>query len=80
MVFDRSWYNRAGVERVLGFCTDDQYKLFLERRAARINCISHLLTVIPYEHMKMPRPDMPLRQDAGDYVRPPRNLYRNVPT
>ncbi len=30
VIFDRSWYNRAGVERVLGFCTDDQAKRFLE--------------------------------------------------
>lgn len=29
MLFDRSWYNRAGVERVMGFCTDDQYERFL---------------------------------------------------
>ncbi len=28
-VFDRSWYNRAGVEKVMGFCTDDQYERFL---------------------------------------------------
>jgi polyphosphate kinase 2 len=28
-IFDRSWYNRAGVERVMGFCTDDQAKRFL---------------------------------------------------
>lgn len=28
-LFDRSWYNRAGVERVMGFCTDDEYKEFL---------------------------------------------------
>ncbi len=27
--FDRSWYNRAGVERVMGFCTDDEYQDFL---------------------------------------------------
>jgi polyphosphate kinase 2 len=27
--FDRSWYNRAGVERVMGFCTDEEYKDFL---------------------------------------------------
>ncbi|PZO35095.1 MAG: polyphosphate kinase 2 [Shackletoniella antarctica] len=27
--FDRSWYNRAGVERVMGFCTDDQYNEFM---------------------------------------------------
>ena len=30
VIFDRSWYNRAGVERVMGFCTDEQYEKFLE--------------------------------------------------
>ena len=29
VLFDRSWYNRGGVERVFGFCTDDEYKEFL---------------------------------------------------
>jgi polyphosphate kinase 2 len=29
VLFDRSWYNRAGVERVMGFCTDDEYEDFL---------------------------------------------------
>ena len=29
-IFDRSWYNRAGVERVLGFCTEEEAKSFLE--------------------------------------------------
>lgn len=29
VIFDRSWYNRAGVERVLGFCSDDEYELFM---------------------------------------------------
>ena len=29
-IFDRSWYNRAGVERVMGFCTEDQARRFLE--------------------------------------------------
>ncbi|MER5965981.1 polyphosphate kinase 2 [Streptomyces sp. NPDC002057] len=29
--FDRSWYNRAGVERVMGFCTDEEYALFLRQ-------------------------------------------------
>jgi polyphosphate kinase len=32
--FDRSWYNRAGVERVMGFCTDDEYERFLEQAPA----------------------------------------------
>src|SRR3954470_17517192 len=30
VIFDRSWYNRAGVERVMGFCTEDQVKTFLD--------------------------------------------------
>jgi polyphosphate kinase 2 len=31
VLFDRSWYNRAGVERVLGFCTPQEYQLFLRQ-------------------------------------------------
>ena len=30
VIFDRSWYNRAGVEHVMGFCTKEQYRTFLE--------------------------------------------------
>jgi polyphosphate kinase 2 len=30
VIFDRSWYNRAGVEKVMGFCTDEEYEGFLE--------------------------------------------------
>ncbi|MBB0967898.1 polyphosphate kinase 2 [Dietzia aerolata] len=31
VLFDRSWYNRAGVERVMGFCTDAQYETFMQQ-------------------------------------------------
>jgi polyphosphate kinase len=31
VLFDRSWYNRAGVEKVMGFCTDDQYREFMQQ-------------------------------------------------
>jgi polyphosphate kinase 2 len=31
VLFDRSWYNRAGVEKVMGFCTKDEYEQFLEQ-------------------------------------------------
>ena len=31
MLFDRSWYNRAGVERVMGFCTDQEYEVFMKQ-------------------------------------------------
>jgi polyphosphate kinase 2 (PPK2 family) len=31
VLFDRSWYNRAGVERVMGYCTPQEYKLFMQQ-------------------------------------------------
>ena len=31
VLFDRSWYNRAGVERVMGFCTNDEYREFMRQ-------------------------------------------------
>jgi polyphosphate kinase 2 len=31
VLFDRSWYNRAGVEHVMGFCTDDEYRRFMHQ-------------------------------------------------
>ena len=34
VIFDRSWYNRAGVERVMGFCTEEQVEAFLKVRSA----------------------------------------------
>lgn len=38
VLFNRSWYNRAGVERVMGFCTDEEYEEFMQ-------------TVLDFEHM-----------------------------
>ncbi|MEN2740306.1 polyphosphate kinase 2 [Microbacterium sp. X-17] len=34
VMFDRSWYNRAGVERVMGFCTPDEYETFMDQTPA----------------------------------------------
>jgi polyphosphate kinase 2 len=34
VMFDRSWYNRAGVERVMGFCTDEEYRTFMDQAPA----------------------------------------------
>jgi len=53
VLFDRSWYNRAGVERVMGFCTEDEYQEFLrscpefERMLVRagINLIKYWFSV-----------------------------------
>jgi polyphosphate kinase 2 len=151
VIFDRSWYNRAGVERVMGFCSEEQAKRFLQvvplfeklmvesgiillkywlevspeeqtrrlesriddgrkiwklspmvlksysrwyeyslardemfaatdtawapwhvvrsdyKRRARLNCISHLLSQIPYEEAPREKIKLPKRQKPGDY-------------
>lgn len=163
VLFDRSWYNRAGVERVMGFCTDSEYNEFLrscpefermlirsgiqiikywfsvsdeeqERRfqkrmkdrtrswklspmdvesrsrwieyskakdtmfahtdikqarwhvvkadvkkCARLNCISHFLSMIPYKDLTPTPPKLPPRPEAGTYVRPPLKDQEFVP-
>ena len=155
VLFDRSWYNRAGVERVMGFCTDEEYREFMRscpefermlvrsgiilikywfsvsdeeqerrfqarltdptkrwklspmdlesrarwveysrakdemfkytdikqapwyvvnadvKRHARLNCIHHLLTMIPYEDLTPEPIKLPPRQADVGYVRPP---------
>ena len=164
VLFDRSWYNRAGVERVMGFCTDDEYSEFLrscplfeemliksgiilikywfsvsddeqERRfkeridnpikrwklspmdlksrehwveysrakdmmqkftdtdqspwnivdadnkkKARLNCISHLLTRIPYKEIRPAKIKLSPRQKDDGYLRPPKTSQHWVPT
>lgn len=155
VLFDRSWYNRAGVEYVMGFCTEEEHKEFLrscpefermlvrsgiklikywfsisdeeqeerfqarikdrtkrwklsemdvesranwveyskakdimfahtdikqapwyvvnadEKRRARLNCINHLLSLIPYEDIPPEEVVLPSRQREVGYVRPP---------
>jgi polyphosphate kinase 2 len=39
VLFDRSWYNRAGVERVMGYCSDAEYRLFMDQ----VPALEHLL-------------------------------------
>ena len=162
--FDRSWYNRAGVEHVMGFCTEKQYNNFLQdcpefermlvrsgiillkywfsvsdeeqerrfqsrtidparrwklipmdlesrdkwieyskakdamfshtnipeapwftveaddKKRARLNCIHHLLTKIPYQDMTPPAMELPKRKAADNYARPPRNEQFFIPS
>jgi len=163
VLFDRSWYNRAGVERVMGFCTEEEYLEFLrtcpeiertlvrsgiilikywfsvsdeeqERRfraritdptkrwklspmdlqsrsrwleyskakdrmfahtdikqcpwyiveadvkkRARLNCISHLLSIIPYQDLTPEPVELPPRQSDTGYIRPPISDQTFVP-
>ncbi len=163
VIFDRSWYNRAGVERVMGFCTEDEVTRFLQicpeweraivqsgiilikywfevsqkeqtrrflarindgrkiwklspmdleshrrwydysrardemlaatdtsfapwfvvnaddKRRARLNCISHLLSLVPYKEVEREQVKLPKRQKAHGYVEPKNRRYNVVP-
>ncbi len=49
VLFDRSWYNRAGVEKVMGFCTEQQYQNFLHTCPAFENMLMDSgITLIKY--------------------------------
>ncbi len=162
-LFDRSWYNRAGVERVMGFCTDEEYQEFLRscpsfermiirsgiilikywfsvsdeeqekrfhariedptkrwklspmdlesrrkwedyskakdemfaytdikqapwyvvnadnKKKARLNCIIHLLSMIPYKDLTPAPIKLPPREDIKGYIRPPISDQTFVP-
>ena len=162
VIFDRSWYNRALVERVMGFCTEEQARYFLrmcpevedafvrsgiilikywievsqeeqtrrflarihdgrkiwklsamdleshrrwydysrardammaatdtkvapwyvvladDKRRARLNCIAHLLSLIPYKDLPRTRVKLPKRQKPNGYKEPARH-YNHVP-
>ncbi|MBP1595654.1 MAG: hypothetical protein H6Q05_1031 [Acidobacteria bacterium] len=163
VLFDRSWYNRAGVERVMGFCTEEEHREFLrscpefermlirsgiilikywfsvsddeqerrfqariedptkrwklspmdlasrskwldyskakdemfaytdikqapwwvvnadDKKRARLNCIAHLLGMIPYEDLTPESIALPARQSDAGYVRPPMTDQNFVP-
>jgi hypothetical protein len=49
------------------------------KKRARINCITHLLSKIPYEDLTPEGLDLPVRQRDTGYVRPPMNSQRFVP-
>ena len=49
------------------------------KRNARLNCIAHLLSMVPYEVHEAPRLDLPKRQPDEGYVRPDRSTMTYVP-
>ncbi|TJV07838.1 MAG: polyphosphate kinase 2, partial [Mesorhizobium sp.] len=72
VIFDRSWYNRPGVERVMGFCSDKQARRFLEQAPtfetalveSGITLLKYFLDVSEEEQERRfrQRADDPLRQ------------------
>ena len=51
-----------------------------DKRRARLNCIAHLLSMIPYEDVIPPPLKLPKRQDDANYVRPPISDQTFVPS
>ena len=72
VLFNRSWYNRAGVERVMGFCSDEEYELFLKTAPQFEELLAHCgVSLVKYyldisrkeqERRLKQRRDDPLRQ------------------
>jgi polyphosphate kinase len=50
-----------------------------DKRRARLNCIAHLLSLVPYEDVLETPLELPPRPPESDYQRPPRELFRYVP-
>ena len=50
-----------------------------DKRRARLNCVAHLLSVVPYGEVSTPVLALPPRPPASDYERPPRDLFHYVP-
>ena len=50
-----------------------------DKRRARLNCMAHLLSLVPYEDVLETPLELPPRPHEADYERPPRELFRYVP-
>jgi len=50
-----------------------------DKKRARLNCIAHLLSAIPYQPKDLPAVEIPPRQSDAGYIRPPRELFTYVP-
>src|SRR5207244_1477533 len=79
VLFDRSWYNRAGIEHVLGFCTPQQYQRFLRQCPIFERLlVEDGIILIKYLFSVWDKEQGPRQSDDG-YVRPPKDLYTYVP-
>jgi hypothetical protein len=51
-----------------------------DKKRARLNCITHLLSLIPYKEIPYKKIEIPHRQDTADYIRPPKDTQTYVPS
>jgi polyphosphate kinase 2 len=77
VIFDRSWYNRAGVERVMGFCTEEQAKTFLDAVPAVEKAIIES-GVILLKYWLEVSPDEQTRR-IKDRITDPRKIWKLSP-
>jgi hypothetical protein len=90
VLFDRSWYNRAGVEKVMGYCTDAEYERFLDQAPVfermlvddGVLLFKYWLSVDQAEQEERWPSGPPIRSSAGNFAdrsEGPRALYRLHP-
>ena len=75
-------YSRAKDEKFVHTDVDEAPWYVVEgddKRRARLNCIAHLLSIVPYQDVLETPVELPPRPPESDYERPPRDLYRYVP-
>jgi hypothetical protein len=79
----RRWYDYSRARDAMFAATDTDFSPWYvvnadDKRRARLNCIAHLLSQIPYEDVPMEKVKLPKRQKGSGYVAPERP-YRFVP-
>ena len=68
VIFDRSWYNRAGVERVMGFCPEDQVKRFLTKTPAVERAVIGSGNILPKYWLEMSEAEQTRRLKPASMV------------
>jgi hypothetical protein len=78
------WYDYSRARDDMLAATDTQYAPWYivdsnDQRRARLNCISHLLSLIPYKEIKRDKIKLPKRQKRKGYEEPLNRSYKHVP-
>ena len=82
--FHRRWYDYSRARDAMLLATDTPFAPWYivnadDKKRARINCISHLLSLIPYENIKQAPVELPKRQKPHGYTEPKNRRYNTVP-
>ena len=77
VIFDRSWYNRAGVERVMGFCSEDEVKTFLKATPLFENAMVHSGIILLKYWLEVSEAEQTKRLE--DRIDDPRKVWKLSP-